>query len=236
MSMLPLILTDVSLWRDGNTLIDGVSVTFSPGTKTIVLGHNGAGKSLLLRICHGLMGPDLGSVKWAEKSPEGHRRQAMVFQKPIMLRRSVRSNVTYGLKVNGVPKLRRQEIADTNLKRVGLADIAARPAAVLSGGEQQRLALARAWALAPDVLFLDEPTANLDPAATQSVEEIVEEIHGGGTKIIMTTHDLSQARRLADEVVFMHQGRMTEHTPADQFFDAPASAEARAYLNGELRW
>lgn len=160
----------------------------------------------------------------------------MVFQKPIMLRRSVRSNVTYGLKVNGVPKLRRQEIADMNLKRVGLADIASRPAAVLSGGEQQRLALARAWALAPDVLFLDEPTANLDPAATQSVEEIVEEIHGGGTKIIMTTHDLSQARRLADEVVFMHQGRMAEHTPADQFFDAPASAEARAYLNGELRW
>ena len=124
MSMLPLILTDVSLWRDGNTLIEGVSVTFSPGTKTIVLGHNGAGKSLLLRICHGLMGPDSGSVAWAEKSPEGHRRQAMVFQKPIMLRRSVRSNVTYGLKVNGVPKLRRQEIADMNLKRVGLADIA----------------------------------------------------------------------------------------------------------------
>ena len=123
MSMLPLILTDVSLWRDGNTLIDGVSVTFSPDTKTIVLGHNGAGKSLLLRICHGLMGPDSGSVAWAEKSPEGHRRQAMVFQKPIMLRRSVRSNVTYGLKVNGVPKLRRQEIADMNLKRVGLADI-----------------------------------------------------------------------------------------------------------------
>ena len=236
MSMLPLILKDVSLWRDGNTLIDGVSLTFSPGTKTIVLGHNGAGKSLLLRICHGLMGPDLGSVEWAEKSPEGHRRQAMVFQKPIMLRRSVRSNVTYGLKVNGVPKLRRQEIADMNLKRVGLADIASRPAAVLSGGEQQRLALARAWALAPDVLFLDEPTANLDPAATQAVEEIVEEIHGGGTKIIMTTHDLSQARRLADEVVFMHRGRMTEHTPADQFFDAPASAEARAYLNGELSW
>ena len=103
--MLPLILTDVSLWRDGNTLIDGVSVTFSPGTKTILLGHNGAGKSLLLRICHGLMGPDSGSVAWAEKSPEGHGRQAMVFQKPIMLRRSVRSNVTYGLKVNGVPKL-----------------------------------------------------------------------------------------------------------------------------------
>ena len=112
MSALPLILTDVSLWRDGNMLIDGVSMTFSTGTKSIVLGHNGAGKSLLLRLCHGLMGPDSGSVAWAEKSPEGHRQQAMVFQKPIMLRRSVRANVTYGLKVNGVPKLRRQEIAD----------------------------------------------------------------------------------------------------------------------------
>ena len=235
MSALPLILKDASLRRDGNTLIDRVSVTFLTGTKSIVLGHNGAGKSLLLRLCHGLMGPDSGSVSWAEKSPEGHRRQAMVFQKPIMLRRSVRANVTYGLKVNGVPKLRRQEIADMNLKRVGLADIASRPAGVLSGGEQQRLALARAWALAPDVLFLDEPTANLDPAATQSVEEVVEEIHGGGTKIIMTTHDLSQARRLADEVVFMHQGRMTEHTPADQFFEAPTSSEARAYLYGQLR-
>ncbi len=236
MSSLPLVLNNVSLWRHGITLIDGVSVTFLSGNKSIVLGHNGAGKSLLLRLCHGLMGPNSGSVTWAEKSPEGHRRQAMVFQKPIMLRRSVRANVTYGLKVNGVPKLRRQEIADVNLKRVGLADIASRPAGVLSGGEQQRLALARAWSLAPDVLFLDEPTANLDPAATQSVEEIVEEIHVGGTKIIMTTHDLSQARRLADEIVFMHQGRMTEHTPAGQFFENPESSEARSYLKGELRW
>ena len=131
-------------------------------------------------------------VAWAEKSPEGHRRQAMVFQKPIMLRRSVRSNVTYGLKVNGVPKLRRQEIADMNLKRVGLADIKQRPAAVLSGRRTTAARLGAGVGLAPDVLFLDEPTANLDPAATQSVEEIVEEIHGGGTKIIMTTHDLSQ--------------------------------------------
>jgi len=236
MSTLPLTLTDVSLYRNGHTLIDAVSLTFAAGSKSIVLGHNGAGKSLLLRLCHGLMGPDAGAVEWAERNPEGHRRQAMVFQKPIMLRRSVRANVTYGLKVNGVSKARRDEIAEINLKRVGLEGIASRPAGVLSGGEQQRLALARAWALAPDVLFLDEPTANLDPAATLAVEEIVEEIHGGGTKIIMTTHDLSQARRLADEIIFMHQGRMTEHTPAAQFFEGPKSEEARAYLKGELKW
>ena len=236
MSTLPLILKDVSLYRGGNTLIDGVSLKFLAGTKSIVLGHNGSGKSLLLRLCHGLMGPSEGNIEWADKSPEGHRRQAMVFQKPVMLRRSVRANVTYGLKVNGVPKLRRQEIAKINLKRVGLTDIASRPAGVLSGGEQQRLALARAWALSPEVLFLDEPTANLDPAATQSVEEIVQEIHDGGTKIIMTTHDLSQARRIADEIIFMHQGKLTEHTPAGRFFENPFSVEARAYLKGELNW
>ena len=170
MSTLPLTLSDVSLQRDGNTLIDGISLTFSAGSKSIVLGHNGAGKSLLLRLCHGLMGPDAGSVEWAERNPEGHRRQAMVFQKPIMLRRSVRANVTYGLKVNGVSKTRRDEIADINLKRVGLEDIASRPAGVLSGGEQQRLALARAWALAPDVLFLDEQVIHTHPLQLRPAE------------------------------------------------------------------
>jgi tungstate transport system ATP-binding protein len=158
----------------------------------------------------------------------------MVFQRPVMLRRSVRGNVEYGLKLAGLPTAERRRVALARLEAVGLARLARRPARRLSGGEQQRAALARAWALDPALLFLDEPTANLDPAATRLVETIVLAMHGAGTKIVMTTHDLGQARRLADEIVFLHRGRIVEHAPAEKFFAAPASPEAAAFIRGEL--
>ncbi|MEX1082530.1 MAG: ATP-binding cassette domain-containing protein, partial [Halofilum sp. (in: g-proteobacteria)] len=177
-------------------------------------------------------------VRWSSgASAEAIRqRQAMVFQRPVMLRRSATANVRYALAVQGVPHAERPKRADEAIERFGLARIAHRPARVLSGGEQQRLALARAWALRPEVLFMDEPTSALDPAAIKAVEEAVEAFHAAGTRIVMSTHDIGQARRLADEVVFLVNGRLIEHAPAEIFFEHPASREATAFIQGELVW
>jgi tungstate transport system ATP-binding protein len=153
-----------------------------------------------------------------------------------MLRRSAIANVTYGLELAGVPRVKREQRARDVLDAVGLTHVANRPARVLSGGEQQKLALARAWALEPEVLFLDEPTANLDPGATREVERIVDEIHASGTKIVMTTHNLGQARRLADEILFMSGGRLADHAPVERFFAEPSTGEAAAFIKGELPW
>ena len=233
-SILPGRLDNLCLEAGGRRLIDGLSLTLEAGPRTVILGPNGAGKSLTLRLAHGLIAPSTGRVAWQQ--PDAARRQALVFQRPIMLRRSAAANIDYALALRGLDRTERAHRRDRVLTRTGLVDLARRPARVLSVGEQQRLALARAWAMEPEVLFLDEPTASLDPAATRAVEEIVGAIHRAGTKIVMTTHDLGQARRLADEVVFLHRGRLVEHALAETFFDTPASAEARAFLKGDLLW
>jgi tungstate transport system ATP-binding protein len=232
---LPLTLERVSFEAGGQRLIDGVSLTLYAGTRTIVLGPNGAGKSLLLRLCHGLIRPTAGRVRWTCDDPARLRRQqAFVFQRPVLLRRSAAANVAYALAVAGVPRAARRRRVHAALEQVGLQHIATRPARVLSGGEQQRLALARAWALAPKILFLDEPTANLDPAATRAIEAVIAAMGAAGVKIVMTTHDLGQARRHADEIVFLHQGRLIEHADAARFFGHPGTPEARAFVAGEL--
>jgi tungstate transport system ATP-binding protein len=219
----------------GRLLIDTVSLEFRANTRTIILGPNGAGKSLLLRLCHGLLIPSAGRVCWSHSDRHLLRRaQAMVFQRPVLLRRSVGANIDYALSLRGIPRRERRALIMRALEQVGLAHLEKRPARVLSGGEQQRLVLARAWALQPQVLFLDEPTANLDPGATRLIEGIIDAIHRAGSKIVMTTHDLGQARRHADDVVFMHRGRLLEHTPAAAFFRRPASQPAHAFLAGEL--
>ena len=233
--MLPLVLDQVCFAVDGRTIIDGVSVEITEGPRTIILGPNGAGKSVLMRLCHGLFAPTSGSITW-RGAANGRRRQAMVFQRPVMLRRSALANVVYALKLAGVSPRERELRARDVIDAVGLASVLDRPARVLSGGEQQRLALARAWALGPEVLFLDEPTANLDPGATRDVETLIGQIRAGGTKIVMTTHNLGQAKRLGDEILFLSQGRLVEQTPVDQFFAKPASAEAEAFIRGELPW
>lgn len=160
----------------------------------------------------------------------------MVFQRPVMLRRSALSNVVYGLKLAGFSARESNLRARDVLEAVGLERQAERAARTLSGGEQQRLALARAWALGPEVLFLDEPTANLDPASTRDVESIIATIHATGTKIIMTTHNLGQARRLGDEILFLSQGRLVERAPVDRFFREPATAQAAAFIREEIPW
>jgi tungstate transport system ATP-binding protein len=233
LSILPLRLEDVSYEIGGKRFVDGLTMTLNAGARTVVMGPNGAGKSLTLRLCHGLIRPTSGRVLWAG---EGRRRHALLFQRPVLLRRSAIANLTHALSVAGVPRAERRARAWEALARFGLEAIAERPARVLSGGEQQRLAMARAWSLRPEVLFLDEPTSALDPAATRAIEEMVETFHGEGVKIVMTTHDLGQARRLADEVVFLHHGRLLEQTPAAVFFDEPDTEEARAFIRGELLW
>lgn len=231
--MLPLVLDDVSFSVNGRTLIDHVSAEIGAGPRTVILGPNGAGKSVLMRLCHGLLAPTSGSIVWRGTGNQ-RRRQAMVFQRPVMLRRSALANVVYGLRLAGVSSRERDLRAGDVLEAVGLASVAGRPARTLSGGEQQKLAMARAWALGPEVLFLDEPTANLDPGATREVETIIGQIRASGTKIVMTTHNLGQAKRLGDEILFLSGGRLVERTPVDQFFIKPASAEADGFIRGEL--
>ena len=223
--MLPLRLEAVSFLH----VIQPLSIEIEAGPSTIILGANGAGKSVLMRLMHGLLAPSSGRISWRSNG-----RQAMVFQRPVMLRRSALANVVYALELAGLADA--EKTAMEALKEVGLAHLAHRPARVLSGGEQQRLALARAWALHPEVLFLDEPTASLDPSAAREIENIIRAFDAAGTKIVMATHNLGQARRLADEVIYLHQGRVLERTPVAQFFSKPATAEAAAFIKGELPW
>lgn len=220
----------------GRRLIDGIDLDLQQGTRTVVMGPNGAGKSLLLRLLHGLIAPSGGRVLWNGRTADAAalRRQAMVFQKPILLRRSVAANIAYALKVRRLPRAEREARVGEMLTLANLDRLAGAPARVLSGGEQQRLALARALATGPEILFLDEPTSSLDPASTELIERIVDEAAGRGTKIVLVTHDLGQARRLADEVVFIHRGRIAERGAAVGFFQSPASEPAADFLSGKL--
>ena len=233
--MLPLKLEALGFAAGGREIIKSITCEIHSGTRTVILGPNGAGKSVLMRLCHGLLQPTAGRVTWMQEGVIRRvRRQAMVFQRPVMLRRSAMGNVIYALKLAGIAAEESRLRAEDVLEAVGLANVATRPARVLSGGEQQRLALARAWALGPEVLFLDEPTANLDPNATRDIESIISAIHASGTKIIMTTHSLGQARRLGDEILFLSDGQLVERASVEIFFKQPQSAEAIAFLRGEL--
>ncbi|NQV55402.1 MAG: ATP-binding cassette domain-containing protein [Rhodospirillales bacterium] len=236
-SIFPLKLINVSYQVGGVRLIKDLNTAFEAGSLAVILGPNGAGKSLLLRLCHGLLEPSSGDISWhGATAKDARQSQAMVFQRPTMLRRSVTANLNHGLKHRGVPRALRRAIAEEMLERTGLTRLARVPARSLSVGEQQRLAVARAWSLNPDVLFMDEPTAALDPAATHSLEEIIGQIRQSGTTIIMSTHDLGQARRLADVVLFMYRGRLLERAPAECFFEGPKNDLAEAFLRGELLW
>jgi len=235
--ILPLALEDLSFVAGGRTIIEPLSLAIEAGPSTIILGANGAGKSVLMRLMHGLIAPSSGTIRWNDPNPQWLRRkQAMVFQRPVMLRRSALANITYALELARVPRAEREALAFEALESVGLPHLAHRPARVLSGGEQQRLALARAWALHPEVLFLDEPTASLDPGATREIETVIKAFDAAGTKIIMATHNLGQTRRVGDEVLFLHEGRLAERAPVADFFARPATTEAADFIKGEIPW
>ena len=234
--ILPVHVRGLAFQAGGRRLIDGIDLTLRPGVRTVIMGPNGAGKSLLLRLLHGLLEPSAGEVLWGGRRANHaiRLRQAMVFQRPVLLRRSALANITHALRARGVSRSERQARAEKMLGAAGLAALSRMPARLLSGGEQQRLAMARALSLEPDVLFLDEPTASLDPASTLAIEQLIQQAHDEGTKTVLITHHIGQARRLADEVLFLHRGRLEEQSPAARFFDHPASAAARAFLEGRL--
>lgn len=235
-TILPLRLDGVRFAAAGATLLEA-TVRIERGGLTAIIGPNGAGKSLLLRLGHGLITPSEGAVSWGAPGGvrEGRKRHALVFQKPIMLRRSARENLLHALRASGLGA-QAPARADEALARFGLAGLADRPARQLSGGEQQRLAIARAWALAPDVLFLDEPTSALDPGATRQIETMLSQFKADGMTLVMATHDLAQARRLADRVLFVNRGRIVEDAPAERFFNTPDAQDAQAFLKGDLLW
>ena len=235
-SYLPLTLCSVSFDIDGKQLIKDCSLSMENPGLTVILGHNGAGKSILLKLLHGLITPTVGSIRWglgASQNPL-KPRQAMVFQKPVLLRRTVGQNLDFVLKLPANRKIK----TDRNalLEMVGLLDRQNQSARSLSGGEQQRLALVRALASRPDILFLDEATASLDPVSVSIIEDIVKSQCRNGTKIFFVTHDLNQAERLGDDVIFMDRGRLLEHGMAKTFFSSPGTPEARAYLNGDVNF
>ncbi len=236
-SALPLVLSGVGYEVGGQILLHDINFSIGSDRVTVILGPNGAGKTLLLRICHGLIKPSCGLVKWQNPVAARHASaQTMMFQQPVLLRRNVRRNIEYAMKVCDVAKPSRGKRLDAALSISGLAAIADRQASKLSGGEKQRLALARCWAVKPQLLFLDEPTAHLDPSAARKIEAMVVEIQREDTCVVMVTHDLALARRLADRIVFMHRGCIVEHRDGAEFFASPASPAASAYINGELYW
>lgn len=212
-------------------LIDGIDLTIEKDRRTIIMGPNGAGKSLLLRLLHGLLTPTEGEICWGEtpRVDQARQRQALVFQRPVLLRRSVGANLCFALKLRRYTRAEREERLRHILELASLSHLADRPARVLSQGEQQRVAVARALVLEPEVLLLDEPTVSLDPVSVEAIEELILAVHGRGTKIILVTHDMAQARRLADEVVFLEQGRVVEHSLSRQFFQQPSAATDHIY-------
>lgn len=237
-SILPLTADAISFEADGKRLVDDVTLSVRRGERLAFLGPNGAGKTLTLRLLHGLEKPTGGSVSWSTGNGfiAGRKRHAMVFQKPVMLRRSAIANIRHTLEASGVARAESADRAMAALARFGLDALAGSPARVLSGGEQQRLAIARAASLEPDVLFLDEPTAALDPGATRQIEAMFDELHTAGVTLVFSTHDLGQARRLASRIAVFSKGRILEHGPVSQIFEHPQTPETRAFIAGDLLW
>ncbi|MEY3664732.1 MAG: hypothetical protein RLZZ153_914 [Pseudomonadota bacterium] len=258
-----LVLQSVNLVRHGKRLLHSVELCLPLQSRTVLIGANGAGKTSLLQVIHGLLRPESGSIR-IESAPDSDQARsdvgssgasavagvallggavgpavhapdfALVFQRPVMLRRTVIGNLEHALAIRGVDRRYRERLALQALDRVGLAALAGRPARRLSGGEQQRVAIARADVLSPGYLLLDEPCAGLDPASTLAIERYLLQRAGLGQGFLMSTHDLAQARRLAEWVVFVQQGVALECTPASTFFADPRSEPARRFLAGEL--
>ncbi len=227
---------DLRLTRDGKTLLDVARLTLDGAGPTVILGPNGAGKSLLLRCLHGLIVPDRGDVlQGGSLQTADHRtRQAMVFQRPVLLRRSVAANLDFVLKRKGLGREARKTKIAALLAEGGLQGKARQSARSLSGGEAQRLAILRALASDPETLFMDEPTSALDPGATQAIERMILRASDSGVRIVMVTHDVGQARRLAADIVMMYAGQVNEHGAARQVLDQPQDRATQRFLAGGL--
>jgi tungstate transport system ATP-binding protein len=214
-------------------IIRDLSMTINAGDKCAIVGHNGAGKSTLLKLLHGLILPTQGTLSWHLAKATAHS-QAMVFQKPVLLRASVQENIEFALRIRGAPAVVAAKAANTALREAGIDHLAKRSARLCSGGEQQRISLARALAMAPEILFLDEPTSNLDPQATQAIEAVISLMHLRGTTIVLSTHSMGQVKRIASRVLFMHEGRLLEDSAIENFFNRPQSTQAQLFLQGDF--
>lgn len=234
--MHPVLGRNLRVARHGRLLLDVPEITFRDRKLTAIVGPNGAGKSLLIKILAGVMQPDSGEVTWSGRAPArvGYGKLSLVLQTPVLLRRTALANLAFALKAAGIGSEEARGQALAALEQAGLSEVARTSARLLSGGEKQRLALARALAIKPEVLFLDEPVANLDPPSTAAIEAMVREAGGRGVTVILVTHDLAQARRLSDDIVFMNRGRIEVRGEADDFFGDPRTRAARAYVAGEL--
>tara|TARA_Y100000590_G_scaffold444065_1_gene574349 strand:- start:348 stop:1058 length:711 start_codon:yes stop_codon:yes gene_type:complete len=234
--MLPLDVQDLVYEDRGNRIIRGVNLQIASTGCTAIMGYNGAGKSVLVRLLHGLLTPSSGTLKWSGEftKDEIARRQSMVFQTPVLLRRSVEANIEYALQARGFNReqcsLRLEEV----LREGDLSKLRKRSARVLSAGERQRIAVCRALAVEPEIVFLDEPTASLDPAAILAIEKLLQRAMHAGRKLIIVSQSIGQVKRLARDVIFVHKGNITEHTPVDEFLSTPRSEPARAFVHGIL--
>jgi len=234
-AILPLRFEGVGLRIGSHALLHDLDFSLEPGGCSVILGPNGAGKSLLLRLCDGLLAPTSGTIRWQGRdAARAAEARAMVFQRPVLLRRSASANIDYALRIRGIDAPERRQRVERALADTRLTPLADRAARSLSGGERQRLALARAWATRPSVLFLDEPAAALDPGSRTALEQAIRAMQAEGTKIVLTTHDLDQAARMADEILFLYRGRLLERREAGAFFGKPASEIASKFLQGEV--
>jgi tungstate transport system ATP-binding protein len=238
LSNLPIAFDDVSVVAGAGaravTVLDRITLAIEAGAPTVLIGPNGSGKTRLLRTSMGLLAPTRGRITWGGQGIGAPKRRAIVFQRPTMLRRSAAGNIRYALRAARLPRAHHDARLAELLALVGLAAMGDRAARRLSGGEQQRLALARALARDPTVLFLDEPTASLDPAATKAFEDVIRTVVARGIKVVMATHDLGEARRLAGDIIMLHRGRVVETGTAASFFNAPRTGEAQRFIAGEL--
>lgn len=224
---------------NGRTVLDIAEMAIRRGEVLALVGPSGSGKTTLLRLLNFLEHPSGGELEFDGRPLNGsfplaeRRRVTAVFQHPALLRRSVVANIGYGLGLRG-ERLPDEQLG-TWLDRLGLAHLARQPGTKLSAGEGQRVALTRALVIRPDVLLLDEPTANLDPYNIGLIERLVAEEHAAtGMTVVWVTHDIFQARRVADRVAFLLGGRLLELADSEVFFNRPAAPQTAAFLRGEL--
>lgn len=233
-SILPLQVEEISLRRGGRVILGPLSWVLQGAGITILMGPNGSGKTSFLRAMHGLERVNEGRLQWGAPLDVVRARQSFVFQAPILMRRSVVDCIAYPLLLDGVPRAAARHLASEAATRVGLGGLLDQPAQVISGGEKQKLALARALVRGPELLFLDEPCANLDGQSTREIEAILCDARDAGTRIVMSTHNLGQARRLADDALFLYKGQLVESGPKSTLLETPTSPEMTAFINGDL--
>lgn len=231
----PLRMENVSYSINEATLIRNLDLEINSDGTSIILGHNGAGKSLLLKLFHGVIKPNHGKVTWNSQHPNIYQYwRTFLLQRPTFFNQSIEYNIEFVLRIAGIDKNQHKKRCEQALEVCGLTHLRQRNTRSLSGGELQKVSLARAWVLEPSVILLDEPTVALDPPSVISFESIIQQFVNSGSKIIMTTHDLSQAERLANEIIFIDKGTLIEQSDALNFFAGPSSNQAQKFVSGEL--